>query len=139
MDAPRFDALVRFLISPSSRRGVLGGGAATALAMAATHLPGAVEAKKKRCRKLKQTCGGSGKKCCGSLVCQDVPGSGPPNAPDGPYCCSKPQGSCASNFDCCDFGHCFDGTCCAITDDPCDENADCCEGLVCNGQVCVSP
>lgn len=140
MDTTRFDAIARRLSASDSRRGVVTRLAAAGLGLGLMPRDDArAKNKKKRCRKRKQTCGGSNAKCCGSLVCQDVPGCGPPDAPGGAYCCSKPQGSCASACDCCDFGQCVEGTCCAIPDDPCDADADCCEGLVCNGLVCVIP
>jgi hypothetical protein len=54
VDATRIDALVRSLSAPSSRRGLLRGASATALALAATRLPADTEAKKKKKGKKKK-------------------------------------------------------------------------------------
>jgi hypothetical protein len=54
MNAPRLDSLVRSLGEAPSRRGLLTGLSATALALAATRLPIAVEAKKAKKKKHKK-------------------------------------------------------------------------------------
>jgi hypothetical protein len=54
VDVTRIDALVRSLSAPSSRRGLLRGASATALALAATRLPADAEARNKKKKKGKK-------------------------------------------------------------------------------------
>jgi hypothetical protein len=95
MDAPQFDRLDRSLTNTPSRRGLLGGLAAT-LGLAAVQFPGAAAAKKKRKnkRKGKKRCKGTTSKCGKNGCCK----------PD-QICvdgrCVTGQGTCAAGEDNC--------------------------------------
>jgi len=102
MDAPRFDCLTRSLTDASSRRALLQGVATTAMGLTALRFSGEAEAKKrhkrkKRCKRLGQSCSRGGKrKCCkrGGVICDDT-------SLDRFRCCKADGASCAAGSECC--------------------------------------
>ena len=87
-------------------------GSSLAAVSAAIGMDGA-GAKKKKCRKLRKSCGGK-KKCCGQgsglIVCREFPGE-ECDTQSGRRCCGLEGAECNN-----DFGHC-----------------DCCPGFFCSG------
>jgi hypothetical protein len=102
MDASHFDYLARSLIGASSRRDLLRGAATTAVGLVTLQFHGDAGAKKrhkrkKRCRKLGQSCGTSGeRKCCrrDGVICNDF-------SLDRFRCCKADGESCTVGSECC--------------------------------------
>lgn len=90
----------------------------------------AKKGKKKRCRKLGQSCKSSGKRACckkKGLACLQAEGGGS-------QCCRRGQASCASDGQCCS-GSCMDGLCqCKTNGMECAFDAFCCS-LNCAGDM----
>ncbi len=120
MDGKLFDRITRTLASSAPRRATLRATAAAALAGMSASIGGQIteakknrKNKKKRCRDLRQKCGG-GKKCCngsGLVKCREVTDP------------LKPQCDGVSGRRCCGL----DGAKCDANGDDCQ----CCEGLRC--------
>jgi hypothetical protein len=99
----RFDAWTR------RRLGLVAGGAAVALLGSAIR-PAAVarKGKRKRCRKLEQSCDQTkkSKSCCSSaLLCAQVSQLG-----SGNFCCKQAGQTCQSSTECCGNNACDRGT-----------------------------
>ena len=133
MDGSQFDAWTR------RRLGWAAGVLATYLAgLTATHPVAAKKGKKKRCRKLLQTCAPEGKnnRCCGGLNCDPVTDQ------IGLRCCFGRQHRCDFFGQCCGGLPCdtisgLDGNrCCGDIGDFCTSNQDCCSGIGCNAGAC---
>jgi hypothetical protein len=111
MDAKRFDRLTRSLKDASSRRALLQGVATTTVGLVTLQFDREAEAKKnrkrkKRCRRLGQSCSPAGKrKCCkrNGVICDDT-------ALNRFRCCEAAGASCAAASECCD-NNCVLGIC----------------------------
>jgi CelD/BcsL family acetyltransferase involved in cellulose biosynthesis len=109
MDAIRFDRFARSFTGASSRRALVQGVATTAMGLAALRLSEEAEAKKhhkrkKRCKKLGQSCRRGGqRRCCQGAICDDF-------ALDRFRCCKADGESCIVDSECC-AKECFDGVC----------------------------
>ena len=123
----RFDAWTRRRIGRAATGGfalLLGSGRADARK----------KRKKKRCRKLTESCGGK-KKCCKNYKCATV-GIGAPT-----FCCRPTRQACTGiEGECCGDRVCnfISGMsgfrCCAIAPGSCNSNQDCCTGYRCNNE-----
>jgi hypothetical protein len=132
MDGPRFDTWTR------RRFGLASGGAlAAVLAPAVSSDADARKKKKKRCRKLLQSCEPQGKAnaCCRGLGCDPVSGE------TGLHCCLGRQERCSSPAECCGGVSCglteglTGDRCCGPVGAFCSVDADCCSGLGCNTEA----
>jgi hypothetical protein len=104
MDGSIFDRMTKTLANPGSRRAAAATFTATGIAAISTRLGGGGDAgaKKKRCRRIGQSCGDR-KKCCntsGLVRCEEFPstfcvGSG---KPAGLRCCSQVGATCDPKF-----------------------------------------
>ena len=109
MDDLRFDAWTR------RRFGLLTGGvAASLLGLSGLHHSEAKKNKnkKKRCKKLQQTCDQSdkNKKCCKkNQLCAQVAHLG-----SGNHCCKQRGSSCSEDADCCGSDRCGGGDTCQV-------------------------
>jgi len=138
MESARFDLWTR-------RRFGLAAGGAVGLLTGLTSL-GVADArnrprKKKRCKRLRDTCTQGGKrKCCKRLTCDEVLGS------PGFFCCKQPHTPCVDQAECCGSRVCdivFGATgtfCCGRSTDTlvalCDIDQDCCTGFGCFEGFC---
>jgi hypothetical protein len=101
MDAHRFDRLIRTLTARTSRRGIMRGLASAGLGVVASRTPGAVEARKKKSRKLKrnsygcvdvgQACRGNSANCCSGICEGKKPQKG---KKDRSRCAAHDSGNC---------------------------------------------
>jgi hypothetical protein len=125
MDDDRFDAWTR------RRFGRAAAASLASLFIAAT--PHAADAA--RCRKLSSTCTRNGKRCCGSLKCDQTV----VNTVAGRFCCKRDGASCTSGQGCCS-GTCDflvkGGTCAPCSGRTCSADRPCCGGLACTGGYC---
>jgi hypothetical protein len=106
MDAEKFDAVARRLVSGLTRREALRGlvAGAVAAAIGGTALEAAAAAKKDRCRKVTKTCSNQDR-CCGKLTC------GRSVLREGRFCCRKGEASCNDSKECCKPALCTDNLC----------------------------
>jgi hypothetical protein len=100
MDASRFDLWTRRRVGIA-----LGGLLGTALGAASLEAEAKNKKRKKRCRKIRATCTVGGKKCCKSLVCDEVIDLA------GTFCCRPEATPCKQPADCCFPTTCFEGFC----------------------------
>jgi hypothetical protein len=132
MNGSHFDVWTR------RRFGLATGGALAALGLASFDAAeGRRKKRKKRCRKLHQTCDldGKTKRCCKDLACIDET-----NDPDVGACCRPAQMSCEEESQCCLSFECQQAIellgkrCCAPFGVFCQEDSDCCaaEGVRCD-------
>jgi len=158
MGTTRFDNLTRSVSLSGSRRGVLGGIAAAALGLAATRVPSATVARKKRkrtpkvnafgCLDIGKTCRGNSGACC-SGICE---GKKPKNGKrDKSSCVAHSVSSCLASDDVCEGmgslcgggGGCYRTTgqasFCGVGGGPCTpcaRDTDC-EALLGPGAACI--
>ena len=102
MDDSRFDTWTRRKFGLAT-----GGAAAVLLGLTGSQEAGAK--KKKKCKKLGQSCDASNKnkKCCNSKqLCAQVNHLG-----GGNFCCKERGSSCSFNEDCCGSDKCNNGSC----------------------------
>jgi hypothetical protein len=100
MSGPYFDSWTR------RRFGLVAGALATSRIGAADLTVDAKKKhkhKKKRCKKLGESCTDGGRRCCNGRTC----GGNPAN---GTFCCKQGGTPCSKNRDCCNE-QCFEGAC----------------------------
>jgi hypothetical protein len=88
-----------------------------------------------RCKKPGSTCSRRGKRCCGSLKCDQTVVDGAA----GKFCCKREGATCTSGEPCCS-GTCDflvkGGTCAPCRGRSCSADRPCCGGLDCTGGYC---
>ncbi len=107
MDASRFDAWTR------RRFGIaLGGAVASSLGFAASRDADARKKRKKRCKRIRDSCAvGGNRRCCSGLACQPIDGL------QGTRCCRPPGASCTGDPECCGTYFCGAGACVVFESD----------------------